>query len=828
MLPAGLLVLLAALPIGASAQGGTPQDLVRKQVAAPPEDIVHGIVHLPDRALHAESTGASLLSVSESGGLHQTHVWVPPGVAYLVPIFMDRPTERLLFRIDAGPWTTWRRLQTAGIASLEEAEVHDNWTLMAPRRMSLRLDRGGLLQIADLLGSRDPGATIMAGDQDPAMLRHGLSSYASVLGEDLALLAWIDPEFSAADVVEAEVRLQAGGVERTAFLLDDGRDLDKVRGDGVFSLRVPGDLIGKVDAWTRVTARNEQGDLFTRVGLQSFEIFPSSIGWGRGAASAKRTGDVLQIGLPTDVALPRDSIHFSAEVWATDAQGAWQPACWLARMQPLTGEPGRVGLPLELDLAWLSRSGLRAPLELRNVRVQDPNGWAVLARRDRWDLPADALGELPLPPSGSASSNLLFRIAGASLAPSGGTSMVSPSSITSVPSGGFGQPGQGQTLRSGLMLVHGWCSGGVTWPVSQFTGPPIVFSDPNQNRTYDEFAQLIAAAGAHKRSFGVVAHSQGGNASLHLLTYYQSGLDRASGGRRIQSLASPYQGTPLASLGFFLCGVNNDLTTSGAAAWLANIPMGVRAEVDYYTTSNAGFFDCQFATGLLLSNPEDGVVERSRGLLVGGNNMGHVTGWCHTTGMSEPAGYNDAGRNAVMGVLTLLAPRFCNGDSRAALLSGGPSALGRSRLPAWASHRMAAGQHGLAGGFCGLCLSGHPTQCSHAARTVEPEHPGRAGGFPGRAPAALGPSLAGFDLLLATGQGPGPRGRTGFADVRGTLEPNNQALGPRHTHPRPDHATLCPQGLSGVVPRGPCESWTSSTRPVSPSVFPSPGAKNYS
>jgi len=52
--------------------------------------------------------------------------------------------------------------------------------------------------------------------------------------------------------------------------------------------------------------------------------------------------------------------------------------------------------------------------------------------------------------------------------------------------------------------------------------------------------------------------------------------------------------------------------------------------------------------GLILSDPEDGTVEKTRGQLPGANSMGHVTGWCHTTGMSYPASYTDHVRNQEM------------------------------------------------------------------------------------------------------------------------------------------------------------------------------------
>jgi pimeloyl-ACP methyl ester carboxylesterase len=203
------------------------------------------------------------------------------------------------------------------------------------------------------------------------------------------------------------------------------------------------------------------------------------------------------------------------------------------------------------------------------------------------------------------------------------------------------------SLPRALLLSHGYCSSGSIWPPADFTPPKLVFLDPNANRTNDEFAQLLAAAGAGKNSFGFVGHSQGGLAAVHLLTYYQSGLDYASGPRRIQSVASPYQGTPLASLGFFACGVNNDMTTSGAPVWLAGIPSWARNEVFYWTTQNSGSA-CNFFTNLILASPNDGTVEKDRGQLPGAHSMGHVSGWCHTTGMSNPASYTDHARNVEM------------------------------------------------------------------------------------------------------------------------------------------------------------------------------------
>ena len=50
----------------------------------------------------------------------------------------------------------------------------------------------------------------------------------------------------------------------------------------------------------------------------------------------------------------------------------------------------------------------------------------------------------------------------------------------------------------------------------------------------------------------------------------------------------------------------------------------------------------------MLSDPEDGTTEQANGQLSGGVNRGHTSGQCHTSGMRDPAQYNDSSRNATM------------------------------------------------------------------------------------------------------------------------------------------------------------------------------------
>jgi len=288
-----------------------------------------------------------------------------------------------------------------------------------------------------------------------------------------------------------------------------------------------------------------------------------------------------------------------------------------------------------LDSRWLAQNPEAKSFVVKNFRLQNPDNSVVLAQSESFSLP-----------------NVKATISAKSFAGIITDEMrqgVRPAKYSNDAAGGK------------LMLVHGYCSGdawGSAASAGQFTNY-VKFLDLNKNRSHDQFAQLIRNFGASLPSFGIVAHSQGGAASLHLYTYYWSGLDYATGTRLIQSVGTPYQGTALAGnlaiLGQIFgagCGSNYDLTYSGAASWLANIPSWARAKVYYHTTSftdNWWSYDyCNLATDPFLSDPDDGVVERAYAQLSGAINLGHKTGWCHTSGMRDPSQTTDSSRNSNM------------------------------------------------------------------------------------------------------------------------------------------------------------------------------------
>jgi len=608
-----LLPILLLVGMPAAAQSGAP-----RQVAAPASDILSGIVRLPDPASAPTASRAAILPLRflPEGESWSAEIELPVEAAGDLAIALLSPdagtwklsarapgrSQREFETIEAGPSVS-RAIGPAGLELpgwvVDRHDIRD-----APSgAWMLRVATGSARRPAEgwLLASADRGLRVEA----------HMTTLGLVGGEVIGI---------AARAIAEEIPT----VERARVLVENASRVIELPmldedGDRLFEAIVPESIRGDVRARVELRGRTASGELFLRSAMIAFPVLERTILLdGTARASMLDEGRVgLSIGsLPL---VPSARFHVSAEVWGRDAAGSPVPVCWLSRML----EPGSGGeLELVLDARWLDVAGVGAPSELREVRVQDPDTEVVIDR-----IASLALDVRSLP------------VRSARTRPGITTEMLI------VPRRAHSVIG----VHDSLMLVHGYCSGGSIWPAADFTQPKTVFLDPNQNRTHDQFAQLLAqhAQNADLKSFGIVAHSQGGCAALHLLTYYESGLDLATGGRRIQSVATPYQGTPLASLGGFACGVNNNMTPGGAATWLAGIPSWARAEVSYWTTSNSGSA-CSLLTDFLLTNPEDGTVEQFRGQLPGANSMGHVTGWCHTTGMSNPANYTDHARNQAM------------------------------------------------------------------------------------------------------------------------------------------------------------------------------------
>ncbi len=484
------------------------------------------------------------------------------------------------------------------------------------------------------------GGYLVAASESALRLYSYVDTLETVRGKQIGLVAsLLDNENKAAfagRISEAFIKIEMPSgeiIQRRMF--DDGNHNDALAGDGIFGGSFVPAETGRFHAQVVVRGTNSKGEAFIRTGEHLVDA-ANRVAFDDNAFVRSVDDTRFQIDLSARNLRAGQKVITYAEVWGRNSSGESKAVAWIGGMTLAEKFFGKNVLPLTLDARWLVRSEAKSDFELRNIRVQDADSLAVLGTTDTVALQIDL-------PEVSARN-----YAG---------------EITDEMRTGVRPIQEIQTDAPGgkLMLVHGYCSGdawGAAAGAGQFTNY-VKFLDLNQNRSHDQFAQRIRNFGANLPSFGIVAHSQGGAAALHLYTYYWSGLDYATGNRLIQSVGTPYQGTALAgnlaAIGGVFgagCGTNYDLTYSGAASWLANIPTWARTKVYYHTTSFTDVwyrYDyCNLATDLFLGDPDDGVVERAYAQLPGAINLGHKTGWCHTSGMRDPSQTTDSSRNLNM------------------------------------------------------------------------------------------------------------------------------------------------------------------------------------
>lgn len=620
------VVCLAAL---ASQAGAQSLDLQAKQLAGPPEEFE--MMQPADAVANAVSSKAALIPVSFDSSKQ--------GNRWRQSIPMDSANARvLLLKSSSSDWDF--KLAESGKAAPESASsravVHTQTTFgMQDANVPAELFAFENLKATNYsveINSNDgaEGFLLVEGDDATQLQSYPLNRQFA-LGQPVTILARLQNSDARAAITAASLNVTSPSGEKSSTALhDDGQHNDGAAGDGLYGATFSPVELG--DYRAQVLATGAVGDRsLIRSAEHVIPVIDDQIVIANSDASLKVGQSAGRLALSIPMVASKAAQHYRvyAQVWGSDARGREIPVAWVSTM----AVPSQGAAYLELDQRWIAKSGASAPFSLREVRVEDPDHFITLASADRINV-RDAIA--PVDVQRNIEIDEAMRMG------------VRPAALNSAERG----------TGSRLLLVHGYCSNSV-WPAAQFSNAS-VFLDTNQNRSNDQFAQRIKTFGNTWNSYGVVAHSQGGMASLHLYNYYWSGLDNATGARLIQSVGTPYQGTNLAGVlaalgGIFGvgCGTQNDLTYSGASSWLAGISSTSRAKVNFYTTAfkttNWWTNDyCNFASDLVLSDPEDGTTEKAKGQLSGGVNRGHVDGQCHTAGMRDPAQYNDAGRNSVM------------------------------------------------------------------------------------------------------------------------------------------------------------------------------------
>jgi hypothetical protein len=451
-------------------------------------------------------------------------------------------------------------------------------------------------------------------------------------------------------------------------LFDDGRHNDDAAGDGLFAgsmlLEQAGDHLIHIEAEGRLP----NGLNFIRTTTDIAPAVERKVELASSAAIARPETDLtLRVDLPIREIAATEKVQMLGEVWGHDAQGAELPVCWLGCMaRPFDNENGERVVSYRLDTRWIDYTGAQGPFELRNVRVQDPDTFVPFIRAERLPLNIQAM---PARAGSAPVTEISWDMIEGSVPAEHHIPVSAPvrefwrQHLEKMEQSEREDGTNYLQLERGshsLMMVHGYCSGDVwnnvtgDWPENvnaTFTENKTIFTDYSANRTHDQFAQMVRAVGINLKSFGIVAHSQGGCASAQLLTYYYSGLHWARGGSRlIQSVGTPYQGTSLAgnlaAIGSVFgvgCGTNNNLTYSGGDAFLPTIPSAQRGFIWPYTAEYAEitiFNDyCSVATDGFLDDPEDGTTEHRCGQLPGSHQQALTKGQCHTASMADPPEY---------------------------------------------------------------------------------------------------------------------------------------------------------------------------------------------
>jgi hypothetical protein len=504
--------------------------------------------------------------------------------------------------------------------------------------------KSGMYEVGISAEMNAAGYLLISSDS-PYRLKSFVSTHGQLVGDVININASAFADEREFSMVKSDLQLinssylritAPDGSVRETSMFDDGATFDKAALDGEFNGQFRAEQAGLYQVQVISQGITPKGKPFFRTVEHVIPVIDSDMVLSSKAANGSYSSNhKIDLNFAVDTSNENSRFRVLAEVWGTTEAGKSSqltPVAWLSTMADVND--GKINL--QLDDRWLINKNVSAPYELKNIRIEDSSHYINVLSVDRLPL---FLPEISATAKASYDGGLYDSMLKGDM----------PESLKNVDKAAGGK----------LMLVHGYCSGDVWGPVQSQFSNYVKFADFNQNRSHDAFARLIDSYGDNFPSFGIVAHSQGGAAALHLYTYYWSGLDNAGSGRLIQSLGTPYQGTPLAGAiaalgGIFgiQCGSNSNLTVSGGNAWLSGIPTWARSKVNYYTTSFTTKWWrpdwCNFASDIILSDPEDGVTEKSRGQVSGAVNRGHKTGQCHVDGMRDMAQTRDSGRNSTM------------------------------------------------------------------------------------------------------------------------------------------------------------------------------------
>jgi len=428
------------------------------------------------------------------------------------------------------------------------------------------------------------------------------------------------------------------GQMTTVTMHDDGLHNDLEADDGIYGGSVDASETGMYRAEAFIMGTHSDGTSFVRSTQHMLPVVNNELTLSGTARTGAKDHDRFDIFLSVSTAMSSQSksqFRVFTELYGTDSAGNEVAVCWLGGMVDVKQINNEQILTLEVNKNWLKMAGAKAPLTLKNTIVHDAFVHVPLSSLPEIHVQCEQ-GHLP-EVTGPVQMEITKEMREGKRRFNATASAAAPT----------------------LMLIHGYCSSTNPWQ-SGFTDSTL-FLEPQASLTNEKFAQLVIE---HADKLGMtrwsgVGHSQGGVVLVHILNYYESGLDLVAGGRRIQSVGTPYYGCSgagsaanLIKIFGYGCGENFDLTQDGSNLWISGITPASRKEVFYYTTTckQGNLFGdyCNAAVNLVLSWPNDGTTELKYTKLESATNLGNIEKWCHTTDMAYPAQYNDLTRNKEM------------------------------------------------------------------------------------------------------------------------------------------------------------------------------------
>jgi len=448
------------------------------------------------------------------------------------------------------------------------------------------------------------------------------------------------------------------GQEKKVKMVDEALARGENSPSGVYTATVKADQPGKYFAEVQLAATGPSREQLTRTTQHMFTVVSeeedlSVVDGAFGEFDPEDKMVTIHIPLEAKVVtnIVGERLKAYAEVWGGNTPVAFASGMTVVSQQSdkFPGQDSVVLVSLKVHANWITRANIdsqNAEFTLRNVYVQDLSTSVPLASADKIRLNIHK------------NQRALLQIHSASNAFNGEITEEMKKGPRPVRySKSQRQLFAGSNNGHKIVLSHGYCAAGIPFSTAKFENFA-EFDDPNQNRNNDEFAQLLGAFGEQYDSFSLVAHSQGGIASLHLLAFYWSALDlneeHGDNHRWIQAMGTPFQGTTLAGWGDtgkiigVGCGSNDNLTPEGAKLWLTGIPMEARQHVYYYYTEYKPWSWCSLPANAVLSWPNDGTSESKRVPLAGGNKVLMKKGFCHTTDMKYPPQCKDEVNNEFM------------------------------------------------------------------------------------------------------------------------------------------------------------------------------------